>query len=154
MNYVRSITSAITIADQPDPADLQSLHAQGYTAVLNLRNDGEPEQPLTVAEEGEAVRSLGMDYHHYAIGGKPLDLAGVTDASDFVDAHARKGGKVLVHCRKGGRAAAMVLVQQARAQGWDAPAAIARSRNLGTDVEGGLKLMVEQYLTANPPKSE
>ena len=47
MLFERAITSQITIGDQPTEADLARLKAEGYTGVVNLRNDGEPEQPLS-----------------------------------------------------------------------------------------------------------
>src|SRR5690242_17918526 len=105
----KTITPEITIADQPTESELEALKPAGWVGVVNLRNDGEPEQPLGTAAEGERVRSLGMDYLHVGVGGAPLTEQGVGAVSDFLDEHAGKG-KVLVHCRKGGRAAAMVLL--------------------------------------------
>src|SRR5262245_34882535 len=96
----------ITLADQPTEEELRGLKAEGYTGVVNLRNDGEPEQPLSTAEEGTVVRMEGLDYLHYGVGGAPLSPGGVASVCDFLDRHA--GGKVLVHCRKGARAAALV----------------------------------------------
>ena len=55
----------------PTEADLRALKDEGYVGVVNLRNDGEPEQPLGTAAEGERVRSLGMDYVHYGVGSAP-----------------------------------------------------------------------------------
>lgn len=142
MNFKREITPKIVIADQPTEDDLRELKAQGYDAVLNLRNNGEPEQPIDTVAEGELVRSLGLDYHHTGIGGAPLNPDLMVSASEFIAAH----GKVLVHCRKGGRAAAMVLIQQARANGWTPEEAFEKGKAMGLDVEGGLRLVVDQYL--------
>ncbi len=114
MQFERAITPQITIGDQPSEADLARLKAEGYTGVMNLRNDGEPEQPLDTAAEGDKVRALGMTYHHLGIGAAPLTKSGVEAACDFISGQE----KVMVHCRKGGRAAALVLIQQAQAQGW------------------------------------
>ena len=58
--------------------------------------------------------------------------------------------KVLVHCRKGGRAVALLLLQQARANKWSADEAIARGKAMGLEVDGGLKTMVETYLREPP----
>jgi uncharacterized protein (TIGR01244 family) len=142
MLFERAITGQITIGDQPTEADLARLKAGGYTGVINLRNDGEPEQPLSTSAEGEKVKALGMDYLHMGVGGSPLTEAGVKSACDFIDAH----GKVMVHCRKGGRAAAIVLIHQARANEWSAAEAAAKGRGLGLEVEGGLRSIVENYL--------
>ena len=144
MNVQREITNRITIADQPTEADLRALKGEGYVGVVNLRNDGEPEQPLSTSAEGDEVRALGMDYLHYGVGAAPLSESGVASVCDFLDAHA--GGKVLVHCRKGSRAAALVLIHQAKAQGWGPDEAPEKGNAMGLMVEGGLKAMVSSYL--------
>jgi uncharacterized protein (TIGR01244 family) len=142
MNFERAITPKITIADQPTEADLALLKGQGYDGVVNLRNDGEPEQPLSPTVEGEKVRALGLDYFHLGVGGAPLAEHGVHAFNEFLDSHQ----KVLVHCRKGGRAAALVLIHEAKANDWQAPEAVAKGRGLGLEVDGGLRAIVENYL--------
>ena len=142
MFFERAITNQITIGDQPTEADLARLKAEGYAGVVNLRNDGEPEQPLSTSAEGEKVRALGMDYIHLGVGGAPLTETGVEAVCDFIDTH----DKVMVHCRKGGRAAALVLIHQARANNWSAAEAAAKGRGLGLEVDGGLRSIVENYL--------
>ncbi len=74
MNVKRPITASITIGDQPTETDLSQLKQEGYTGVVNLRNDGEPDQPLSTAEEGNKVRALGMDYLHSGVGATPLTM--------------------------------------------------------------------------------
>lgn len=146
MQFERAITPRITIGDQPTEADLARLKAEGYTGVVNLRNDGEPDQPIGTAAEGDLVRGLGMAYHHLGIGAAPLTRPGVESTCGFIDGQ----GKVLVHCRGGGRAAALVLIQQAQSQGWPAGEAVGRGRELGLEVGGTLRAAVEGYLDANP----
>jgi uncharacterized protein (TIGR01244 family) len=146
MNVKRPFTRAITIGDQPTEADLEQLKQEGYTGVVNLRNDGEPEQPLSTSAEAEVVRKLGMDYLHYGVGAAPLSEPGVNAVCDFVDQHTAGPSKVLVHCRKGGRAVALVLLQQARANKWTADEAVEKGKAMGLAVDGGLKTMVENYL--------
>ena len=148
MNDAREITRTIMVADQPGDADLVALKKEGYKGIINLRNDGEPEQPLDIAAEGERVRALGMEYLHYGVGSAPLSADGVASVCDFLDRHASE--RVLVHCRKGGRAKALVLLHQARAQKWTADEVITRGAAMGLEVEGGLKMLVENYLRENP----
>ncbi|MDG3005713.1 beta-lactamase hydrolase domain-containing protein [Paludisphaera mucosa] len=147
MNLERPITDRITIADQPEEADLARFRDDGYGAVVNLRQDGEPEQPMDIAAEGREAAGLGMAYHHYAVGQPPLADPGVAEACDFIDRESAKG-KVLVHCRKGARAAAIVLIQQARAHGWKPDEAVAKGRAIGIELEPPLRAKVEQYLNA------
>lgn len=146
MQFERPITSTIILGDQPTEDDLARLKREGYVGVVNLRNPGEPEQPLGPAEEGEKVRALGMEYLHYGVGGAPLSEVGVASVCDFIDRLAGGSGKVLVHCRKGGRAMALALIQQARANGWKPEEAVARGKAMGLDVDGGLRTLVEAYL--------
>lgn len=148
MNVKRAITPYVTIADQPTEDDLHALKAEGYAGVVNLRNDGEPEQPLSTAAEGEKVRALGLDYLHYGVGSAPLSESGVQSVVDFLARHASE--KVLVHCRKGARAAALVLLDQAQRQGWTADEAVDKGKAMGLDVDGGLRTLVESYLRAHP----
>ena len=101
MNVKRPLTAAITIGDQPTEADLAELKREGYTAVVNLRNDGEPDQPLSTALEGTKVRELGMDYLHHGVGSASLTVQGVKEVCDFIDKHSQESEKVLVHCRRG-----------------------------------------------------
>lgn len=148
MNVKRPFTATITIGDQPTEADLKQLKQEGYSGVVNLRNDGEPEQPLSTAQEGALARELGMEYLHYGVGSAPLAPAGVNAVADFIERHAQGPNKVLVHCRRGGRAVALLLLQQARANNWSADEAVAKGKAMGLEVDGGLKTLVETYLKA------
>jgi uncharacterized protein (TIGR01244 family) len=148
MNIKPTSVPGITVADQPTEEELRGLKDQGYTAVANLRHDGEPEQPLSTADEGKLVRAMGLEYVHYGVGGGPLTAEGVAAVCGLLDRNA--SGKVLVHCRKGARAAALVLVHQALAEKWKPEEAIAKGRALGLDLEGGLRLLVEHYLQTHP----
>jgi uncharacterized protein (TIGR01244 family) len=146
MNVKRAVTATITIGDQPTEMDLSRLKGEGYVGIVNLRLDGEPEQPMSTAQEGEKIRALGMDYLHYGVGAAPLSEREVTAVCDFVDQHAREPNKVLVHCRRGPRAIALVLLHQARANNWSPQEAIAKGKAMGLEIDGGLKALVEAYL--------
>jgi uncharacterized protein (TIGR01244 family) len=142
--HARSITPRLLIADQPTEAELAALPAQGCGGVVNLRLEGEPEQPLSAAAEGQLVQGLGMDYLHQPVQGGNFTAADVTAVSDFLDRHAST--PVLVHCRKGGRAAALVLLHLAWTQGWPADEVFERGERLGLSVDGMLRVRVAQFL--------
>jgi uncharacterized protein (TIGR01244 family) len=152
MNFQRTVAPNIVIADQPTEADLVALKGDGYVGIVNLRNDGEPEQPIDTRAEAARAADLGLDYVHYGVGSAPFTREGVASVVDFIDGHAADG-KVLVHCRKGGRAAALVLLQQIKANGWTAEEAFERGQANGIEVGGGLKQLVEGYLAENPDVS-
>ena len=146
MNFMRAVTPEIAIGDQPTEADLAELKKQGYSGVINLRNDGEPDQPMNTSQEGEKARALGLDYLHYGVGSAPLSETGVAAVCDFVDQHTQGSNKVLVHCRRGPRAVALVLLQQARANKWNAAEVVAKGKAMGLEVDGGLKMLVQSFL--------
>lgn len=146
MNVKRPVTATITIGDQPTEDDLAQLKHEGYTGVVNLRNDGEPDQPIGTTEEGNKVRTLGMDYLHHGVGSAPLTVQGVTAVCDFIDEHSQGNEKVLVHCRRGPRAIALLLLQQARANKWTNAEVFAKGKEMGLELEGGLKMMVDHFL--------
>lgn len=152
MKIRRKVTERITISDQPTLEDLSDLAAEGFAAVVNLRRDGELEMPMTSMEEGEAVRSLGMDYLHAGIGSEPesLTLESMAAFGAFLDRWENRpeSGPILVHCRKSGRAAAMVLIREAYRRGWRSHEACALGvTSLGLQVEGPLRRMVETWLS-------
>lgn len=150
MNNLRSVSPLLAVADQPTESDLETLKREGYAAVVNLRHDGEPEQPLSTAAEGDRVRALGMDYLNVGVGGAPLDEPGVAAFGKFLDSH--EADKVLVHCRKGGRAVALVVLHRALSEHWPTKDVAAKAQALGLPLEGNLLTMVEQYLQAHTPK--
>ena len=147
MNFMRAVTPKIAIGDQPTEADLAELKKEGFSGIINLRNDGEPDQPMNTAQEGEKARAQGLDYLHYGVGSAPLSAKGVTAVCDFIDQHAQGTNRVLVHCRRGPRAIALVLLQQARANKWSAAEVVAKGKAMGLEVDGGLKMLVESYLS-------
>ena len=52
MDSLKTITPTIAIAGQPTEDDLRALKKAGYVAVVNLRHDGEPDQPLDHLRRG------------------------------------------------------------------------------------------------------
>lgn len=152
MDVKRPITPTITIGDQPSEADLKSLKDEGYVGIINLRHDGEPEQPLSTSAEGEKARALGLDYLHYGVSSAPLTESGVVAVTDFLDRHTGSG-KVMVHCRKGSRAAALVLLHQAKVHSWKNDEVFAKGAEAGLEVGGGLRTLVENYLKEHPTGS-
>ncbi len=78
--------------------------------------------------------------------GVRLSAQGVTAVCDFIEHHSQGTSKVLVHCRRGPRAAALVVLQQARANNWSASEVISKGKAMGLEVDGGLRMLVESYL--------
>jgi uncharacterized protein (TIGR01244 family) len=101
---------------------------------------------MSTAQEGQIARAAGLDYLHHGVGVASLTEAGVTAVCDFIDRHSQGASKVLVHCRRGPRAAALVLLHQARANKWPATQVVAKGKAMGLDVDGPLRHVLEGYL--------
>lgn len=140
-----TIRPNLDVADQPTAEELAALKAEGYRAVVNLRAAGEPDQPLDPTVEGEVAREAGLEYLNVPIGGPgPLEDEQVDAVSAFLGRHP--DGKVLLHCKLGGRAAALALLHLARTEGWPADVAIERGREAGLTLPPKLAEKVEAYL--------
>jgi uncharacterized protein (TIGR01244 family) len=139
----------VEVADQPTEAELADLKREGFRGVVNLRHDGEPDQPLSPAAEGLVVEGLGLDYAHIPVGGAPLSREAVEAFGQFLDRHS--GEPVLVHCKMGGRAAALVVARLALREGWSAETALREAEARGLTLPPPLRILVANFLSENGP---
>ena len=116
--------------DQPTEADLAALEGRG------VRRRGQPPQRRRARAaararrpRGRRSRAWGSTTSTTGVGSAPLTEAGVARSAS--SSTTTPDGKVLVHCRKGGRAAALVLIHQALAHGWRPAEAVAKGRGDG-----------------------
>ena len=135
----------LEIAGQPTLEDLEALKLEGFTGLVNLRRDGEPDQPIDPAAEAELAARIGLDAIHLPVGGAPIDAATVAALDAFLDRH--KDGRVLIHCKQGGRAAGLALIHLARSQGWPPEDAIERARAQGLTLPTPVRALVEDFLS-------
>ncbi len=56
---IKPVSETILVADQPTLEELKALPDEGFVAVVNLRREGEPEQPMSPAEEGVEAGAVG-----------------------------------------------------------------------------------------------
>lgn len=140
----KTIRPNLEIADQPTAEELSSLKEEGFTAVINLRRAGEAGQTIDPTAEGELARQAGLDYLSVPVGGEPLGATQVETVCDLLQNHA--DGKVLLHCKQGGRAAALALIYLSRVEGWPADEVVQRGRALGLELPPPVQALVEQAL--------
>jgi uncharacterized protein (TIGR01244 family) len=101
------LTDRIEIAGQPTADELRALKAEGFTTIVNMRLDGEGNQPLSPTQEGEIARATGFAYHHIPVDGanpRPEQAAALKKVLEETE------GQVFVHCAGGPRAAAVALI--------------------------------------------
>lgn len=126
------LTPDISVAPQIAPADCVTARAQGFTAIINNRPDGEaPGQP-TAAEMRSAAEAAGLRYADI-----PVDQTGMGMAQ--IEAMAAElaaaGGPVLAFCRSGTRSANLWALAAALG-GTDPATIIAAAATGGYDVSG------------------
>jgi len=101
------ISDRIAVGGQPTEDDLKLLKVEGYEAVINLRRDGEQNQPLDPAQEGEAAEATGLKYFHIPVNSSDPKREQV---EALKKALSQVKGPVYVHCQGGGRACTMALL--------------------------------------------
>lgn len=101
------INEQVTVGPQPSDQQLRQLQQEGFKSVVNFRTEGEERQPLSPAEEGEQVRSAGMDYLHLPVSMKSISSEQV---DYFRERFADLPKPVFAHCQGGKRAGAMVMM--------------------------------------------
>ena len=121
----------VYVAGQPDRAALAELASRGVTAVVNLRTPGEMDDRESVPfDEAAAADSLGLAYVALPLGGadhpyRPSVLSGL---AEVLEEHP---GRVLLHCRSGGRASYVWAGYLVRHRGWTLDRALRRGRAIG-----------------------
>ena len=99
------ISDALATSGQPSAAQLQRLHAQGYTAVINLAPRG---SYGALRDEPQIVVAAGMQYLGIPV---DFDKPDPRDFERFRTALGRlHGQRVWVHCQLNMRASVFVLL--------------------------------------------
>ncbi len=125
------IAADVGVTDQPTEAELKALSGQGYRSVINLRREGEANQPMSPAEEGEKARAAGLGYGHVPVNSATLSDKEVQEFGKLMDSLP---GPVLVHCAAGQRAAALAIVHLAKKDGRTAEEALNHVRDAGQPI--------------------
>jgi uncharacterized protein (TIGR01244 family) len=126
---LRPVSDSFAVAAQMQPAELAALVADGFTAVICNRPDGEePDQPPLDAMR-DAAQAAGLAFHHIPVAGGLFPPAAIAAVAAI-----RRGtqGKVLGYCRSGMRA--VTLDALANTEGLTAAERIARAAAAGYDL--------------------
>lgn len=125
------INERLSVGGQPTEDDLHALKAEGFTAIVNLRREGEANQPLDPASQGAAAIAAGLKYFHIPVNSadpKREQVEAVRAALGQVS------GPVFVHCQGGGRACTMALLATAPASGYGSKEMMAHAEAAGFPV--------------------
>ena len=126
----KQLTAKLHVAGQITADDVKQAAAQGFTAIINNRPDGEePGQP-PAAEIQAAAKAAGITYVHQPVVGSNISDA---DVGTFARLVAETPGKILAHCRTGTRCTMLWMLSRAGTQ--PADELIATARAAGYDLE-------------------
>ena len=82
----KKISDKVMVGAQPSAEELADLRARGFVTVVNLRTEGEKNQPLLPGDEGAHAQAVGLSYHHI-----PVSLSNLRVPSGFAPACRRAG---------------------------------------------------------------
>lgn len=126
----KQLTAKLHVAGQITADDVKQAAAQGFTAIINNRPDGEePGQP-PAAEIAAAAKAAGLAYVHQPVVGSNITDA---DVGTFARLVAETPGKILAHCRTGTRCTMLWMLSRAGTQ--PADELLATARAAGYDLE-------------------
>jgi sulfide:quinone oxidoreductase len=131
MMELKVIDESLAVAPQMQPEELAAIAAQGFTAVICNRPDGEePGQPPLDAMRA-AAQEAGLAFHHIPVSGGVFPPAAVAAFGAI-----RRGtpGKVLAYCRTGTRAASLDAL--ANVHGLSVAERIGHAKAAGYDIAG------------------
>ena len=142
MKEPTKVNAKVSAGGQPTEDDIAALKASGVRKIINLRREGEQNQPLDPAAEGEAVKRAGMEYLHIPVDPKNLDPSSAAAVAKAIE---ESDGSVYVHCAAGGRAVTHALLAEAKAQGNSADKIFKKAEDIGAPVtDEGFKAYVRK----------
>ena len=134
------INAKISAGGQPSEEDIAALKASGVRKIINLRRDGEQNQPLDPKAEGDVAARIGLEYVHIPVDPKNLDPSSAEAVAKAIDA---SDGPVYVHCAAGGRAVTHALLAEAKSQGSSADVVMKKAGEIGAPVtDDGFKAFI------------
>jgi sulfide:quinone oxidoreductase len=113
---IKKLNKNISVTGQITADDIAEIKAQGFTTIINNRDDGEIERQPSAASIRAVVEQAGLAYAHLPIEpGKPTDEA----INGFGQALNKSSGTVLAHCGTGLRATVLWALSQVGHQSAD-----------------------------------
>lgn len=138
------INEDVTVGAQPSAQRLKELAQNGFKTIVNFRTDGEDDQPISPADEGEKARQLGLEYLHVPVSMKSTKPETV---DQFRQRYNQLPKPVFAHCKSGKRAGAMVMMHIASEQGMTGKDTLEKAEQMGFKCEQPeLREFVEQYV--------
>jgi uncharacterized protein (TIGR01244 family) len=133
-----------TVGAQPTEEQLRELREQGFRSVVNLRTEGEENQPLAPAAEGAKAREAGLEYLHLPVSMQRMQPELV---DRFREELPRLPKPVYIHCGAGKRAGVFAMIDLALQAGWSGEETLRRAEAMGFECDQPeLKEFVKRYI--------
>lgn len=129
---IRTIDSKVSVAPQIAPADVPTLAAAGFVAIVNNRPDGEEAGQPSGAEIQAAAEAAGLSYTAIPVTHAGFDRGQLDAMRAALDA---ADGPVLAYCRSGTRSCNLWALAEAAAGG-DPAELVEKGRGAGYDLSG------------------
>lgn len=147
MTQQMQMNEQLTVGGQPSLEELRQLADEGFRTIVNLRTEGEEDQPLSPEEEGTEVRQLGMEYVHF-----PVDKEQMNEEleNEFRERLGTFSAPVFVHCSSGKRAGAFVVMDQAIGAGWSGEETLQKAEEMGFECKDTkIRDFVKNYVNSH-----
>lgn len=149
MSDRHQISDKVTVGAQVTKEEIDRLPGEGFKSVVNLREPGEPEQPISPDDERTLVEDVGLKYVHIPVSGKDMK-------PELVDRFRQQlktlPSPIFVHCHKGKRAGAFAMMAAAVDAGWSGEHTIETAEKMGFKCDTPqLKEFVMTYIDTRRP---
>lgn len=152
MDQEMKIDETFTVGGQPDKLQLKQLAEDGFHTIVNLRTEGEEDQPLSPEEEGNRVRELGMHYVHFPV---DKDTMNADQVDEFRNDLPNWKAPIFVHCSSGKRAGAFVMMDRAVRQGWSGDQTLRNAEQMGFECKvPEIKELVSSYVDSRQTQTQ
>lgn len=128
MDQAIRINDDVTVGGQPSEAEIGELKYQGFRTVVNFREEGEEDQPISPSNEKEWVVAAEMEYLHLPVAQQGISAHAV---DEFREKYPYLPKPIFAHCASGKRAGAMVMMRMACDQGMSGDETLAQAQRLG-----------------------
>ncbi|EAQ82762.1 beta-lactamase hydrolase domain-containing protein [Blastopirellula marina] len=126
------INDDITVGPQPNEAEIGQLKLEGFRTIVNFREDGEDDQPITPSHEKDWVVAAEMEYLHLPVSMMTMSPQIV---DEFRDKYQYLPKPIFAHCASGKRAGAMVMMHLACEQGMSGEETLKQAEELGFECD-------------------
>ena len=133
---------------QPDEATIPMLKEQGINMVLSVRFDDEPvgfDSRELVEKNGMSFQQISFYKEKFSDRPRAVDANAIDEISKLLSATSSSGGKVLLHCASGQRAAGALAAILVRDQGYKREDALEYATRAGMTSKGVAAALVQYF---------